>query len=76
AEKYARQQAAEADLIERQRKAEAELYETQREAEAQKARAEAARKLKKRVQKLPSMLRSKKRQVLRPKDVPKQKPSV
>ncbi|MHC3626371.1 flotillin family protein [Streptococcus suis] len=45
AEKYARQQAAEADLIERQRKrkAEAELYETQREAEAQKARAEAAK---------------------------------
>ena len=38
---YARQQAAEAELIERQRKAEAELFETQKEAEARKAQAEA-----------------------------------
>ena len=41
AEKYARQQAAEAERLERQAKAEAELFETQKEAEAKRAIAEA-----------------------------------
>ena len=41
AEKYARQQAAEAERLERQAKAEAELFGTQKEAEAKRAIAEA-----------------------------------